>query len=153
MSLLVFQVLVTLIFSTKSQEGKILKISKSPSTHVSVASMFLTQPSVLINVFLGQNSSLPVHTPVLVRNIRQREQVMSMAFTMVTIPVTRNWVRDILTVDEEKGDVRLRKDWEKIFSERGITDSTNFNQKGKLIFLSNYTNVSYSPSGFFFLQF
>ena len=111
----------------------------------------MTQPSVLLNVFLGQNSSLIVHTPVLVRNIRQREQVMSMAFTMVTMPVTRNWVRDILTVDEEKGDVRLRENWEKIFSERGITDSTNFHHKGKFISLSNYTNVSYSlkTSGFF----
>ena len=64
---------------------------------------------------------------------------MSMAFTMVTMPVTRNWVRDILTVDEEKGDVRLREDWEKIFGERGITDSTNSQHKGKFISLSNYT--------------
>ena len=98
-------------------------------------SIFLTQPSVLLNVFLGQNSSLIVHTPVLVRNIGQREQVMSMAFTMVTMPVTRNWVRDILTVDEEKGDVWLREDWEKIFGERGITDSSNTDHKGKFISL------------------
>ena len=64
---------------------------------------------------------------------------MSMAFTMVTMPVTRDWVQGILTIDEEKGDVRLREDWEKIFSERGITESTNSHHKGKFISLSNYT--------------
>ena len=78
---------------------------------------------------------------------------MSMAFTMVTMPVTRDWVQGILTIDEEKGDVRLMEDWERIFSERENTDSTNFYHKGKFISLSNYTNVSYSPSGFFSLQF
>jgi hypothetical protein len=95
--------------------------------------MFLTQPSVLVSVYPGQNISLPIHSPVLVMLASQGEQVLAMSYSLVTMSTTKDWVVDILTIDNKKGDVRLRTNWEKRVPNRGGSDSPHSHHKGKLI--------------------
>ena len=92
--------------------------------------MFLTQPSVLVSVFPSQNTSLPLHSPVLVMLAGKVEHVLAMSFSLVPMSTTKDWVMDILTIDDRMGDVRLRDGWEKMIPDRGGSDS---HHKGKEI--------------------
>ena len=101
--------------------------------------MFLTQPSVLVSVYPGQNTSLPLHSPVLGMLASQGEQVLAMSFSLVTMSTTMDWVMDMLMIDNKKGDVRLRDGWEKMVpdSDRGGSESTHSHHKGKKILIFN----------------
>ena len=93
--------------------------------------MFLTQPSVLVSVYPGQNTSLPIHSPVLVMHASQGEKVLAMSFSLVTMYNTKGWVLDILTIDAKTGAVRLRDGWEKRIPDEGRSETKNLRHKGK----------------------
>ena len=99
--------------------------------------MFLTQPSVGVTVFLGQNSSVPIHTPVVFAHYSDGEVVQSMSFNLVTMSSTRDWVLDILMIDAMKGDVRLIDGWETRIRDHGSESSRykgSGSHKRKLVF-------------------
>ena len=85
--------------------------------------MFLTQPNVEVTVFLGQNTSVPIHTPVVFIHSSDREVVQSMSFNLVTMSSTRDWVVDILMIDAKTGDIRLIDDWETRIRDQGSESS------------------------------
>ena len=93
--------------------------------------MFLTQPSVLVSVFPSQNTSLPLHSPVLVMLAGKVEHVLAMSFSLVPMSTTKDWVMDILTIDDRKGDVRLRDGWEKLIPDKEGSNSPNSHHQGK----------------------
>ena len=92
--------------------------------------MFLTQPTVGVTVFLGQNTSVPIHTPVVFTHSSDREVVQSMSFNLVTMSSTRDWVVDILMIDAKIGDTRLMDGWETRIRDQG-SESISTRYKGK----------------------
>ena len=63
----------------------------------------------MLTVFTGQNTSLTIHTTVVVT-----QGDTELYFTMVTMDTTRDWVVDILNIDMGNGEIRLKDGWEEI---------------------------------------
>jgi hypothetical protein len=63
----------------------------------------------VLTVFTGQNTSLLIHTTVVVT---QGDTVLD--FTLVTLDTTRDWVVDILNIDKGNGEIRLTDKWNEV---------------------------------------
>ena len=67
-----------------------------------------------------------------------------MSFNLVTMATTRKWVKEMLRVDVNKGDIKLSEDYEKLIQEEQVKDSHHYHQRGIYINLDsggkNYLN-------------
>ena len=100
-----------------------------------VSSIFpVPDPAISPSEWLSWPEHFPA-TPLsfLVMLASQEELVLAMSFTLVTMSTTRDWVLDILTIDDKNGDVRLRDGWEKMVPDTGGSESPHANKKGKSI--------------------
>ena len=125
----ILSTVLPLTLSLYCKTGKIRRFFayESLCLHFSVSCMFLTQPTVGVTVLLGQNTSVPIHTPVVFTHFIDREVAQSMSFNLVTMSSTRDWVVDILIIDVKTGDVRLKDGWE-----------TRIRDQGSKSFISRY---------------
>ena len=81
----------------------------------------------MLTVFTGQDTSLPIHTTVVVT---QGDGVLN--FTLVTLDSTMDWVVDLLKIDKGNGDIRLYDGWEELFWKNNRQLTTK--NKGKKVF-------------------
>ena len=91
--------------------------------------MFLPQPSVVLTVFTGLNTSLPIHTTVVVK---QLDAVLDFS-----LDSSSGWVVDFINIDKAKGEIRLKDGWEDNVWKNEINHRTN--SKGKM---DNYYKIT-----------